>query len=80
MEALAAALTTSAGGALRGRFKPPGDKSISHRALILGLLCVGETAIVGLLEGGDVLRTAAACAALGAKVERRGEGRWSVRG
>ena len=60
--------------------KPPGDKSISHRALILGLLCVGETEIEGLLEGDDILRTAAACAALGAKVERRGEGRWSVRG
>jgi 3-phosphoshikimate 1-carboxyvinyltransferase len=80
METRAAVLGTRAGGPLRGRVKPPGDKSISHRALILGLLCVGETKIVGLLEGGDVLRTAAACAALGAKVERRGEGRWSVRG
>jgi 3-phosphoshikimate 1-carboxyvinyltransferase len=80
METRAAVLATRAGGPLRGRVKPPGDKSISHRALILGLLCVGETGIVGLLEGGDVLRTAAACAALGAKVERRGEGRWSVRG
>ncbi|MGH6800871.1 MAG: 3-phosphoshikimate 1-carboxyvinyltransferase, partial [Methylocella sp.] len=80
METLAAAFATRAGGPLHGRVKPPGDKSISHRALILGLLCVGETKIVGLLEGGDVLRTAAVCAALGAKVERRGEGRWSVRG
>ena len=65
---------------MRGRVKPPGDKSISHRALILGLLCVGETQIEGLLEGDDVLRTAAACAALGAKVERRGEGHWRVQG
>jgi 3-phosphoshikimate 1-carboxyvinyltransferase len=80
METLAAALATRAGGPLRGRVKPPGDKSISHRALIIGLLCVGETGIEGLLEGGDVLRTAAACAALGARVERRGEGSWSVRG
>ncbi|MGB6176862.1 MAG: 3-phosphoshikimate 1-carboxyvinyltransferase [Methylocella sp.] len=80
METLAAALATRAGGPLRGRVKPPGDKSISHRALILGLLCVGETEIEGLLEGGDVLHAVAACAALGAKVERRGEGRWSVRG
>src|ERR1700720_866661 len=80
METLAVALATCAGGPLRGRVKPPGDKSISHRALILGLLCVGETRIVGLLEGSDILRTAAACAALGAKVERRGEGRWSIRG
>ncbi|MGH6857671.1 MAG: 3-phosphoshikimate 1-carboxyvinyltransferase, partial [Methylocella sp.] len=80
METLAAALATGAGSPLRGRVKPPGDKSISHRALILGLLCVGETEIAGLLEGGDILRTAAACAALGAKVERRGEGRWLVGG
>ena len=80
METLAVALATCGGGPLRGRVKPPGDKSISHRALILGLLCVGETKIVGLLEGSDILRTAAACAALGAKVERRGEGRWSIRG
>ncbi|HUI22318.1 MAG TPA: 3-phosphoshikimate 1-carboxyvinyltransferase [Methylocella sp.] len=80
MEALALALAARAGGPLRGRVKPPGDKSISHRALILGLLCVGETKIEGLLEGDDVLRTAAACAALGAKVERCGEGRWRVHG
>ncbi len=80
MEALAPALVARAGGPLRGRLKPPGDKSISHRALILGLLCVGETKIEGLLEGDDVLRTAAACAALGAKAERRGEGRWLVQG
>jgi 3-phosphoshikimate 1-carboxyvinyltransferase len=80
MQTLAAALATRAGEPLRGRVELPGDKSISHRALILGLLCVGETAIEGLLEGGDVLRTAEACAALGAKVERHAEGRWSVRG
>ena len=80
MEALAPALVARAAGPLRGRVQPPGDKSISHRALILGLLCVGETKIEGLLEGDDVLRTAAACAALGAKVERRGEGRWRVQG
>ncbi|MGH6838420.1 MAG: 3-phosphoshikimate 1-carboxyvinyltransferase, partial [Methylocella sp.] len=80
MAALAAALMARVGGPLRGRVKPPGDKSISHRALILGLLCVGETAIAGLLEGADVLRTAEACAALGAKMERHGEGGWSVRG
>ena len=49
----------------------PGDKSISHRALMLGALAVGETEIQGLLEGEDVLRTAAAMRALGAGVERR---------
>ncbi len=50
----------------------PGDKSISHRALIMGALSVGETAITGLLEGEDVLRTAAALAALGATIQRDG--------
>jgi 3-phosphoshikimate 1-carboxyvinyltransferase len=73
-------LTAARSGALIGRRRPPGDKSISHRALLLGLLCVGETAIAGLLEGEDVLRTAEACRALGAVVTRRAEGRWSVRG
>ncbi|CAN3989722.1 3-phosphoshikimate 1-carboxyvinyltransferase [Methylocystis bryophila] len=66
--------------ALVGRQRPPGDKSISHRALLLGLLCVGETTIEGLLEGEDVLRTAEACRALGATVTRGAAGRWSVRG
>jgi 3-phosphoshikimate 1-carboxyvinyltransferase len=73
-------LSAQRSGPLRGRLKPPGDKSISHRALILGLLSVGETNIEGLLEGDDVLRTAAVCRALGADVERRGEGSWRVRG
>ncbi len=67
-------------GPLKGRARPPGDKSISHRALIFGLLCCGVTSIGGLLEGDDVLRTGEACKALGARVERRGEGRWTVAG
>jgi 3-phosphoshikimate 1-carboxyvinyltransferase len=58
----------------------PGDKSISHRALIFGALAVGETRIAGLLEGEDVLNTAKAMRALGARVERTGEGAWRVRG
>ncbi len=65
---------------LSGRLRPPGDKSVSHRSLILGLLCVGETTIEGLLEGDDVLHTASACRQLGATVTRRGEGNWSVFG
>ncbi|SFK29869.1 3-phosphoshikimate 1-carboxyvinyltransferase [Methylocapsa palsarum] len=73
-------LSAAAGAPLRGRLKPPGDKSISHRALILGLLSVGETAIEGLLEGDDILHTAGACRALGATVARQGEGRWRVKG
>jgi 3-phosphoshikimate 1-carboxyvinyltransferase len=67
-------------GPLRGRVRVPGDKSISHRALIFGALAVGETRISGLLEGDDVLNTGAAMRALGASVERTGEGAWRVRG
>jgi 3-phosphoshikimate 1-carboxyvinyltransferase len=67
-------------GALSGRVRVPGDKSISHRALILGALAVGETRISGLLEGEDVLNTANAMRALGAQVERTGAFAWSVRG
>ncbi len=66
--------------ALAGRQRPPGDKSISHRALLLGLLCVGETTIKGLLEGEDVLRTAEACRALGGVVTRSAAGCWSIKG
>jgi len=66
--------------ALSGRVRVPGDKSISHRALILGALSLGQTRISGLLEGEDVLNTAGAMRALGATVERLGEGEWSVRG
>jgi 3-phosphoshikimate 1-carboxyvinyltransferase len=58
----------------------PGDKSISHRALILGALAVGRTRIEGLLEGEDVLRTAAAVRALGASAERGRDGAWTVDG
>jgi 3-phosphoshikimate 1-carboxyvinyltransferase len=58
----------------------PGDKSISHRALMLGALAVGRTRIEGLLEGEDVLRTAAAVRALGASAERGADGAWTVDG
>jgi 3-phosphoshikimate 1-carboxyvinyltransferase len=67
-------------GALRGRVQVPGDKSISHRALIFGALAVGETRITGLLEGEDVINTGKAMRGLGAAVERTGEGQWRVRG
>jgi 3-phosphoshikimate 1-carboxyvinyltransferase len=73
-------LTARSSSALTGRVRVPGDKSISHRALILGALAVGETRISGLLEGEDVLNTAKAMRTFGAKVERTGEGAWSVRG
>ena len=70
----------SASGALSGRVTVPGDKSISHRALMLGALAVGETAIAGLLEGEDVLATAAAMRAMGADIRRDGDGVWHVHG
>ena len=67
-------------GPLRGTVKVPGDKSISHRAIMLSALAVGESRITGLLEGEDVLATAAAMRAMGATVERTGEGCWTVYG
>jgi 3-phosphoshikimate 1-carboxyvinyltransferase len=66
--------------ALKGELRVPGDKSISHRAMIFGLLSVGETIVTGLLEGEDVLRSAEAAKALGAKVEKLGEGHWRIQG
>jgi len=65
---------------LAGTFRVPGDKSISHRAIMFGALAVGETRISGLLEGEDVLRTAAAMRALGAEVVQTGAGAWRVAG
>ncbi|MES2028228.1 MAG: 3-phosphoshikimate 1-carboxyvinyltransferase [Pseudomonadota bacterium] len=73
-------LTARKSGALRGSARVPGDKSISHRALILGALAVGETRITGLLEGEDVLNTAKSMQALGASVERTGDFAWKVNG
>ena len=67
-------------GPLRGTAAVPGDKSISHRALILGALTVGESRITGLLEAGDVLNTAEALRRFGAEVTRKGVGEWIVRG
>jgi len=77
-------MTARPGTALSGSARLPGDKSISHRALMFGALAVGETTIDGLLEGEDVLRTAAAMRALGAEIVREilgnGAGRWHVWG
>ncbi len=66
-------------GPLTGRVRVPGDKSISHRALIFGALATGTTRISGLLEAEDVINTAKAVAALGALVEKRGDV-WEVKG
>jgi 3-phosphoshikimate 1-carboxyvinyltransferase len=73
-------LVAKAAGPLRGTCRVPGDKSISHRALILGGMAVGRTRVMGLLEGDDVMRTAAAMRALGAQVERQADGAWCVTG
>ncbi|WP_297772930.1 3-phosphoshikimate 1-carboxyvinyltransferase [uncultured Roseovarius sp.] len=73
-------MTSHRCGPLSGRADVPGDKSISHRSLILGALCVGETVITGLLEGEDVLDTAKAMRAFGAEVTCDPEGMWHVRG
>ncbi len=78
--AKSAPLAARRSGALKGRVRVPGDKSISHRALIFGALAVGETRISGLLEGEDVLNTGKAMVALGATVERLGAGEWRVHG
>jgi 3-phosphoshikimate 1-carboxyvinyltransferase len=73
-------LTARRGGPLTGRARVPGDKSISHRALILGALTVGESTVAGLLEGEDVLHTGAAMRALGARLERGQDGIWRIHG
>jgi 3-phosphoshikimate 1-carboxyvinyltransferase len=73
-------VTARRNGPLSGRLRVPGDKSISHRALILGALAVGRTRISGMLEGEDVINTSKAMAALGARVERVGEGGWEIFG
>nr|WP_314431104.1 3-phosphoshikimate 1-carboxyvinyltransferase [uncultured Brevundimonas sp.] len=65
---------------LKGVVRAPGDKSMSHRSLIFGGMAEGVTKIEGLLEGDDILATARAVEAFGAKVERLGEGRWRVTG
>ncbi|WP_309663799.1 3-phosphoshikimate 1-carboxyvinyltransferase [Tabrizicola sp.] len=73
-------MTSRKSGPLSGVAEVPGDKSISHRALIFGAMAVGETRITGLLEGQDVLDTAKAMRAFGATVLQHGPGAWSVHG
>ena len=73
-------LTVGPRGPLSGTIQVPGDKSISHRSLMFAALAVGESRITGLLEGEDVLATAAALRAMGAQIERLGDGEWRVHG
>lgn len=72
--------TARASGPLSGTVAIPGDKSLSHRALMFGALAVGQTTIDGLLEGEDVLATAAALRAMGTDINRSDDGQWQVRG
>ena len=72
-------LTTTKAGPLSGRLRVPGDKSISHRALMLGALATGRTTIKGLLEAEDVLNTAKVVTALGAPAVKTGD-TWVVTG
>ena len=73
-------MTSRKAGPLKGQAHVPGDKSISHRSLILGAMAVGETRITGLLEGEDVLDTAKAMRSFGATVTDHGGGEWTVQG
>jgi 3-phosphoshikimate 1-carboxyvinyltransferase len=78
--AVSTPLSARRGGPVQGRARVPGDKSISHRALILAALTVGESTVAGLLEGEDVLHTGCAMRALGARLERGGDGVWRIHG
>ena len=77
---MARPLVSGRPASLAGTARVPGDKSVSHRALMLGAVALGETMVDGLLEGEDVLATAAAMRALGAEVERLDDGRWRLWG
>ena len=67
-------------GPLVGTIRVPGDKSISHRSIMLGALALGETRVTGLLEGEDVMSTASAMRAMGAKIEKLASGEWVING
>ena len=73
-------MTFTASPALSGSIHVPGDKSISHRSLMLSALAVGESRVEGLLEGEDVLATAAAMRAMGADISKDADGIWHIHG
>ena len=72
--------TSHRAGPLSGTVHAPGDKSISHRAMILGAMAEGTTTVTGLLEGADILSTAQAMRDFGAIIERQKDGSWTVIG
>jgi 3-phosphoshikimate 1-carboxyvinyltransferase len=80
MPSLLQPLVSRPSGPIKGEITPPGDKSISHRAIMLGGIAEGTTSVRGLLEGEDVLRTIAALRKLGAKVEKSADGTWHITG
>lgn len=80
MNASPTPLRLRANGPLAGTVQVPGDKSISHRAVMLAALAIGQSEVRGLLEGEDVLATAAAMRAMGADVQRIGPGHWRING
>jgi len=73
-------VTSHRAKALSGTVRAPGDKSISHRALIFGAMAEGTTTVTGLLEGADILSTAVAMQDFGAKIEREADGTWTIIG
>ena len=73
-------VTSHKAKALTGTVRAPGDKSISHRALIFGAMAEGTTTVTGLLEGADILSTAVAMQDFGAKVQREADGQWTITG
>ncbi|HCU90976.1 MAG TPA: 3-phosphoshikimate 1-carboxyvinyltransferase, partial [Gammaproteobacteria bacterium] len=73
-------LTVRQGGSLRGELQVPGDKSISHRAVMLGSIAIGTTDITGCLMGDDVRSTIAAFRAMGVLIKEQGSGRLSIEG
>jgi 3-phosphoshikimate 1-carboxyvinyltransferase len=73
-------LRSRAGSALTGRIRVPGDKSVSHRSLMFGALALGRTTVTGLLEGEDVLNTAGAMRAVGARIEKTPDGTYLIDG
>ena len=78
--ASALSLTSGRSGNLKGNLRVPGDKSMSHRALMLGAVASGETVVQGLLEAEDVVNTAHAMKALGARAAKAADGRWHIQG
>lgn len=75
-----ASITANLSTSLNGSIKIAGDKSISHRSIILGALSIGETTVEGLLESQDILATISAMQAFGAEIEKKADNKWHING